>query len=1055
MIECCWHGSEQLNITCVRCGTENPARFSFCGGCGAPLQAPAPQALERRHLVVLMCDLVGSTQHAEHLDPEDYATLLQTYHARIRDIVAEWGGHTAQYLGDGVLVYFGFPQASEDDAQRAIHAGLSMIQAAQQLTTTPPSAHAQTLQVRVGIHTGEVVAADIGDTQRRDRLALGSTPNIAARVQSLAAPGQLLITQPAYDAVRRQVAVEPLGQHALKGVAESMPIYQAVAINAHANLSPPQGKLVGRQQELRRLLQLVGQRRGNVVLVSGEAGIGKSRLIAEMYAATSERELRIAKCYAYQANTDFYPLAETIRQEVRWPAGASIHEQTTALQTWATAMGLPAIHLGPLNRVLGGVLPAGQAAPHRSEVIAALCAAICAHNKPLGLVVEDWHWIDPSSRECIANIIAQLSALQGPPVHVVITSRTQHLDLHTQHHSILLERLGQNEVNELLQNIRQVTFPAEAVAQITARSEGVPFYVEELTRTVEERLRLAHPDGIEKLVPDSIHSALHARLDALGPAKEAAQIAALAGRTFSYDLLAAVTAKVQAKGLDLDAQLQELVQSGTVYRTVEGRHVRFKFRHSLVQDTAYNSLLKSQRIGLHRHLADVLIQQPELAPGDLFEHMARHHEGAEEFAAAMHAYQQAGDGARRRAAYVEACHSYHQALKMLQQCPDASALIEQESQILRALVTAMTARGGYGDAETRPLLDRITELGERQLTPKARFGTRMSEWGFHAMAGHRNETFYFAQLLAEFTRSDQPPMLAAAANYALGSTHFYAGDHTVSSTYMEQAIQLMADGNFGQHAKDLVQPAFLAFITHGLQATLCGQVQRGRELLHHAVDLATQRDVPFARVQSLIHRSFVLRELEDDPAQRIPHLRTALQLAEEHNMERWALAAGRMLAWDQLATGETSLVGECASHFQPEHENTVVTLAYDAAANAEVLLNMDALDRAVPIIQRAAEFAETRLSDFARPAVLRAQGKLAAQMGRHQEAQEYFEQGINVAASNGAKLLELKLHLACLEHLPGLAARRPQHVQRAAELLEICGLGVGEPLGRRALATLG
>jgi class 3 adenylate cyclase len=595
----------------------------------APVR-PAPEA-ERRQLTVLFCDLVGSTQLSGQLDPEDLRAVVRAYQEAAAEVIQQYEGHIAQYLGDGLLVYFGYPTAHEDDARRAVHTGLGVVQAIATLNTRLAAQHSVQLAVRLGIHTGPVVVGVMGSGERHEHLALGETPNVAARLQNLAPANAVVISAVTARLVQGTFVLEDLGTHTLHGVAEPLAVSRV-----HGLLVTPgrdeefvaigEPVLVGREEEsglLRRRWDQSKAGLGQVVFVSGEAGIGKSALVEGLRAQVRAEGLpRIAvRCSPYHTNSALYPVIthreHLLRFEPDDPPAIRLAKLETGLRPYA----LPLAEIAPLLAGLLSVpLPEDRYAAltltpqqQKQQTLDALVAWLAAEaeRQPVLAVWEDLHWADPTTVELLGLVIEQAPTV--PMLHVLTYRPAFSPPWSPRSHitPLVLHRLERPQVEALIaQRAGGKTLPAEAVQHIVTKTDGVPLYVEELTKMLltspllrQEADRYVLTGALHTVaIPDTLQDALMARLDQLNRAKEVAQLGAVLGREFPYELLQTIAPQDEDA---LQAGLAQLVHAELLYQRGRPPRARYIFKHALIQDAAYASLLKSTRQQVHQQIAQI------------------------------------------------------------------------------------------------------------------------------------------------------------------------------------------------------------------------------------------------------------------------------------------------------------------------------------------------------------------------------------------------------------------------------------------------------------------
>jgi class 3 adenylate cyclase len=688
----CFECGAGLQTPCVRCGFENPPSAKFCQECGAALSAPALASVrqaspvqprevagERRHLTVLFCDLAGSTAIAAQLDPEEWRETVGGYHRAATEAITRFGGHVAKYLGDGVMAFFGYPEAHDNDAERAARAGLAILDAITKLNGQP--GHPM-LAARVGIDSGAVV---VGAGAGKDADVFGDAPNIAARVQEAAAPGTVLVTEDTHRLISGLFVVESVGTPALKGIERPIQLYRVIqasgvrgrleAAVAARGLTP----FVGREDELRSLMnrwERVVEGEGQVALIIGEAGIGKSRLVQrfhEQIAGVPHTSVEAGAAPFFQ-NTPFYPVVEMLRQALEWRGHESAEEKLALLEPRLELAGLRLAETVPLiapllDLQLPAKYPPSVLSPEqqRRRLLAALVewALGTARLQPAVITVEDLHWADPSTLELLQLLVEQgararllLLYTARPEFHAQWPPRAHH----TQN---TLNRLSSRNVRTMMVQVAtRNALSEDAIATMVERAGGVPLFVEDLTRAVLE-------SGDAKLtgreIPATLHDSLMARLDRLGPAKEVIQVGAVIGSEFSYELLHAVHPLAED---DLQRALRTLADAELLYVRGIAPEATYLFKHALIRDAAYEALLKSRRKDLHRLVARA-IDEKFPAHGEAHpEVLARHWTEAGETAPAIAQWSKAGETARAHNAFNEALESYRQAVALLNLLPE-------------------------------------------------------------------------------------------------------------------------------------------------------------------------------------------------------------------------------------------------------------------------------------------------------------------------------------------------------------------------------------------------
>jgi class 3 adenylate cyclase len=702
------------------------------------IAAPAAphDSAERRQLTVMFCDLVGSTALSGKLDPEDLRGIIGAYHRCCTDLIEPNGGFIAKYMGDGVLAYFGYPQAHEHDAECAVRAGLALIEAVPKLTI--PAAAA--LQVRVGIATGLVVVGDlIGSGEAQERGIVGETPNLAARLQGIAEPNMVVIAESTRKLLGNLFELRDLGARDLKGIAGPSRAWAAlrpshVESRFEALHATDLTALVGREEEVELLFRRWSRARtgeGQVVLLSGEAGIGKSRLTAallERLAADPHTRLRYF-CSPQHTDSALYPivgqmeraaeLAHEDQPQVRLDKLDALLAQTS------TSIEDVALLADMLSIPNDGRYPALELAPQqrRQRTLDALIVQLEAltRSNPVLMIFEDAHWIDPTSLELFGRAVDRIQTLR---VLLIVTFRPEFNPAWIgQPHvtAITINRLTRHEVGAMIDHVvGNKLLPTSIRQDIIERTDGIPLFIEEMTKAVLEAERegaaqraVAAVPSPALAVPASLHASLMARLDRLGSAKEVAQIGAAIGREFSHTLLASVVRKPEA---ELASELNRVVEAGLLFRRGVAPHATYLFKHALVQDAAYGTLLREPRRALHARIAETLERQfPETAEGH--PELVAHHcteAGLIEKAAGL--WGEAGKRSLARSALVEAAVRLTRGLTQIAALPTTAALRREQIKLQVALANALMHTKGFAAPDTKAAIEQAHSYVEQAET---------------------------------------------------------------------------------------------------------------------------------------------------------------------------------------------------------------------------------------------------------------------------------------------------------------------------------------------------
>ena len=771
---------------------------------------------ERRHLTVMFCDLVGSTALSERLDPEDLREVLRAYQVACGEVIEDFDGHIAKYVGDGLLVYFGYPQAHEDDAQRAVHAGLGIVNGLGPLNRILAEKHGVELRVRVGIHTGLVVAGEMGGGEARETDAIvGETPNIASRLQELAAANAIAVSDNTRRLIEGLFVLDALGPQRIKGISQPVAVYQVRGVSdapsrfeaaARRWLTP----LVGRGSEIDLLLDRwhrVKDGDGQVVLLSGEAGIGKSRIVrAVRERLENEAHSRVLyHCSPYHQNSALHPAIEQLERTLRFEASEGIEARLGKLEHILRELSLPETELAPLLAELlslpaEGRYPTQMVSPQllRRKTLEALLGIIeaMAARTPVLMVVEDAHWADPSTLELLGLLIERLGSAR---VLLLVNGRPEFeppWGSHAQVTAFRLNRLGRKESVALVAKVAGgKTLPDEVLEQIVERTDGVALFVEELTKTVLESglLREADDDYVLSgplpplAIPASLHDSLMARLDRLASAKETAQLAATLGRTFSYQLLAAIS-PLEAR--DLEDALVELELAELVYRRGVAPDITFEFKHALIQDAAYQSLLRSNRQRHHERTAQVLEEHfPATVDSDP-ELLAHHYTEAGRAGPAVDYWQKAGQRAMRRSAHVEAEGYLRKGLSVLQGLARSPERQLREVALQNTLGVCLMPTRGFGNPEVDDAFSRAASICEEEGDSRGLFVALRGKGQYQMISGDLpTARAQASRILALAEEMDDPGILIEAHHLGWSALTF-AGDFNAARRHAQTGIDL-------------------------------------------------------------------------------------------------------------------------------------------------------------------------------------------------------------------------------------------------------------------------
>jgi class 3 adenylate cyclase/predicted ATPase len=1003
-----------------------PAPVADAPGLPTATLAPRSEA-ERRQLTVMFCDLVGSTPLAARLDPEDLRDVVGAYHRVVAATVARCGGFVAKYMGDGVLIYFGYPQAREDDAECAVIAGLDLVAAVAGLNPRPDIK----LACRVGIATGLVVVGDlIGEGSAQEQAVVGETPNLAARLQSLAEPDTVLIEARTRRLVGNLFEKRSLGAVEIKGFAGRQRVWQMLGrgrvLSRFEALRSRATPLVGREEDielLRRRWRQVETGNGQVVLIAGEAGIGKSRLTAALFedlAGAPHTRLRYF-CSPHHTDSALHPIIAQLEHAAGFAPNEPPSARLDKLDALLAQLTTPAedrsllaelLSLGGADRKYAALGLTPQIRKERTLATLLRQLEALAQRQPVLMVFEDVHWIDPTSLELLDRIVERLGAL---PVLLLVTFRPEFTAPwigQSYVTALALRRLGARDSAALAGHVSgNHALSAELLDEIVDRADGVPLFLEELTKAVVE----AGPGGDAEVVaaipsaadaiPATLHASLAARLDRLGPAREIAQIGAVIGRDFSYELLRALTALTDTR---LAAALDQLVASELVSRRGMPPMASYVFKHALVQEAAYETLLRAERRRLHARIANLLEQRAEVVERQP-ELLAQHYAEAGINDKAVDYWILAGKRSAARSALVEAEAQFEKALAQLALLPDTPEQRRQELLLQADLGATRFAVRGWAAPETGRSYARATELWEQLGHPWEFLKAPWGQWMYHTNRGELDLAQRIAEDLLRRSQQRADRRNLILAHFCLGTTFLPKGEFTAARLNLGEVNRLYAPDDTPVFIQQFgVHPRAMSLTFLGLIHFCVGYPDQARTYHDAAISEARiQRHTP-SIAQSLSMKARLLYLIGN--AELLTECANALfAIAVDQGFPLWAAQGLIYGGWAKAAAGDAdnglSSIRKGIADYYRTGALTWTPLFHMIEAEVEVLCGH--AEAALSILDHALETSRVRGENYFEAELMRSRGERFRDRDSS-NAETSFREALDIARHQEAKLWELR-----------------------------------------------
>ncbi len=1005
-------------MICPKCGWLAAPSDRFCAHCGSAMEGAAPARGERRNVTIFFADLVSSTALSEQMDPEDFHAIVSAYLAKCSEVVRAFGGCVAQALGDGLMVYFGYPRANDKSVQSAIAAALEVLRVVEASGGRTP------LRIRIGIHTGPVVFGDMTHEKTGVPLAFGITPNIAARIQSVAAPDSVAISDVTQKLVDGEFQCEALGAFELKGLERAIPVYRVVRERQESRSKAP---MVGREAESAQLLESWKQAvdgKAQPVLVTGEPGIGKSRQLRMLTdtIALEPHFLVDLRCTPLRETSPLHPLSEFIERQFGFTRDTSPEERLRVVtKEWsriAPVEGLPAV--APFLLASSSNVPGSSPLPPQRQRQIAFAALLgwlleASRRRPVLLLAEDLHWADPTTLEFLGMLLASPDHRR---VLCVFTARPEFRPpwpaetIAGALTELPLRRLSRADARQLAAwTARAQPVGDRVLGDLLNRAEGVPLFIEEITRSlVESRGRPGTstpvPNDPSVEIPATLHDSLMARLDRLGSGKRLAQVASALGRDVAFAQLSAVS------GLKEDALRAELTRlvDAEILVARPGPQDTFSFRHTLIQEAAYSSLLRSDRREHHAQIAKIIVEKFRHTADEQPEIVAHHFAQAGNVPESIEFLALAGQRALTRPALVEAVGAFSRALESLATLPASVERDRKEIDLRGALGLALIASKGYSAKEVEDCYGRARLLCDNtgDVPVRVLFGM----WGTQFVRGDEAGIDGLVPLLEPLIVPDADPLVAMVAHATLGARAFQMGDFAPARAHLAKATALCdtADPQ-GQNQQLLARygydgllygPLFLAWC-HVLE----GNVDLGQQTFESALALAERSGHPYQISMALAFGAGMARDLGDVAQARRLSSR-GLALSGESGYYFWQAISLCAAGWVDAKSGalDTGLAQIQAGLGLLGAIGSRVNRGYFLSYLAEVLLLAGRIDEGLAAVDEALSLSRSTFTRNYVAELERLRGELMLAAGQPEAADEHFQSALTRARAAGSHQLE-------------------------------------------------
>ena len=1030
-----------LGISCPNCAKLNAALLHYCEFCGASLLKNSadeglPVEAERLHLNIMFCDLVGSTALSETLDPEVFRDIVVEYQDVCAKVIEEQGGYIAQYLGDGILVYFGYPKTYEDNSQRAVQSALNIVEQVKILSDKFVKEEKPAIDIRIGIHTGLVVMGEIGGGTKRERLALGETPNIASRIQTLAEPNEILISADTYKIVQKSIYCREKGTHTLKGISVPVTVYQPISIELTKSFTKEQKHYdyppVGREAPIKQLgtyWNKVLQGRGHTVIIRGEIGTGKSHVINYFTASISDKEAKkiFFKCTSYSQNNSLFPFVNILNMLIDIDKDESDEAKLSKVEKFLESLKFNLPEMVPVVCSLLSIpLSSGyQSLSSSTRLIMEKTYRFfknlfitLSESFPLILIIEDLQFADKLSLELFNRLVHP----SNHRIFYLLSCRKEFnipLNESAGYHLIDLLPLDKENSEKLAVQIAgNKKLPEEITRLILEKTQGIQLFIEELMYVIlDSDILEAHEDHYtlkgplpDTLIPATLQDLLFAKLDQLGKAKEVAQLAAVFGRDFTADMLQVIS------GLEfetLSEHLNTLVNESVL--VVKGKlpHIHFSFKQALMQEKAYQLLLISKRQQDHLMIAEALVRNYSAYAKANPDFIAHHYTLGEKIIPAIEYWHKAGVLSLSRSAYDESIVFFQKGLELIPRIENEKQKNSLELLLLSGLAPALLTTKGYTDESVGPAFERAYELVSRVRNLPHLSSILSGLWAHYTALGKHQTAFAVAKRLSGIAQRTKDDFVKFEAAKATGANLFWRGEFLQAHRYLSKALK-----NFNPetpYAHDYLyaeHPVVSTLTYYALNSWVMGNAQEALKSLESALSYAKKLNHPFTLIYATGFAT-ILHQLRGDVAQTKIYGKETLQLGERYGFTFWMEMGNIFYRWaSAVKDSQRGLKGMEEAVRRLRDSGTSLWVSNALGMLAELYGKTKQLKKAHALVDEALHLATRNNEKFFSAELLRIKGTLLLKSRKKAMAEKFFKRALKTAEKQQAKYFELRAALS-------------------------------------------